>query len=99
MLEYDEKRNYARMDTNCKMTYKSPQSQSESDATCINLSGAGLLFSAAEALEPGIALEVCIKPENNVTPPMIAFIEVLRCSQCPSNRYEIAAAIKGIKAH
>lgn len=98
MLEYDEKRNYVRMDTNCEMTYKFPQSDQINNAKCINLSGAGLLFSAPERLEPGIALEVCIKPGNNITPSMTAFIEILRCSPCPNETYEIAAAIKGIKA-
>ena len=98
MLEYDEKRNYIRMDAHCRMTYKFPQSDEINDATCVNLSGAGLLFNASEALEPGIALEIRVIPENNITPPMKAFVEIVRCTPNQNDQYEIAAAIKGIKA-
>ena len=44
MLEQGEKRTYIRMETNCKMTYKFPESEQIHEATCINLSGAGILF-------------------------------------------------------
>lgn len=98
MLEYDEKRKYMRMDTHCKMTYKFPQAKQSHDATCLNLSGAGILFRAQESLEPGRALEICLTPETNVTPPMTAYIEIVRSSSCGSDQYEIAASIKGIKA-
>ncbi len=98
MLEYSEKRTYIRMETDCDMTYKFPQSDQTHHARCINLSGAGILFNTQEAIEPGLAVEVCVTPQNNVTPAMTAFIEISRCSPIENDQYEIAASIKGIKA-
>ena len=98
MLEYDEKREYIRMETHCKMTYKYVDSEQEHEALCLNLSGAGVLFHTSENIEAGKALEIRITPENSITPPMVAFIEVLRATPLgEQNCYEVAATLKGIK--
>lgn len=99
MLQHGEKRTYTRMETNCKMTYKFPESEQRHEATCINLSGAGILFKATDDIEVGRAVEICVMPENNITPSMTAFIEVTRSSPTEDKKYEIAASIKGIKAN
>jgi PilZ domain-containing protein len=100
MLEYDEKRSYIRMDVDCDITYKLADSANKKTGRCLSLSGAGLSFIAEDDLNPGIAMEVSVIPKNNVTPPMTAFIEVVRCTaQEEANSYEIAASIKSIKGN
>ncbi|MCX8048308.1 MAG: PilZ domain-containing protein [Methylohalobius sp.] len=98
MLENDaERRRFIRMQTGCKMTYRFPQSAEVFEATCQNLSGAGLLFTTSHPVEPGKALEIRIAPVNPVTPPLEAFVEVLRVGE-RDGEYEVAAVIKGIKS-
>ncbi len=99
MLEYDEKRNYIRMDVDCDITYKPTDSDTVKTGRCTSLSGAGLSFIAENAFTPGIAMEVCVLPKNSVTPPMTAYIEVVRCTAQDSTHYEIAATIQSIKGN
>jgi hypothetical protein len=44
-----------------------------------------------------LALEVSIVPKSNITPPMTAFIEVVRSTKRDDSQFEIAAVIKTIK--
>ncbi len=97
MLEHEERRRFIRMQTQCKMTFRFPQSDEEYSATCRNLSGAGVMFTADRPVEPGRALEIRIEPVNAVTPPLEAFVEVLRVEE-RDGEYAIAAEIKGIKS-
>lgn len=97
MLDFDEKRNFIRMETNCKMTFKFPDSEQVYEGICLNLSGAGVLFKADQDITLGRALESQIIPENKITPPLDAFVEVIRNTPIADGRYKIAAVIKGIK--
>lgn len=97
MLEYDEKRNYIRMEIDCDITYKLANSDELFRGRCSSLSGAGVSFFADQFFAPGIAMEVNIAPKSSVTPPMTAFIEVVRATKQEENQYEIAASIKSIK--
>lgn len=99
MVEFDEKRNFTRVNTDCQMTFKRVDSNQIYDATCINLSGAGILFESREDIEPGKALEISLKPENNITPTLNAFVEVVRTSRDNSGVFEVAASIRGIKGN
>lgn len=99
MLEHNEKRDFIRMDTNCKMKFKKPGAGSFSDGTCLDLSGAGIRFESSQEVEVGKALEICITPEREVTPPLEALIEVIRCEPLGETKWEIAASIKGIKGN
>ena len=97
MLEHGERRQFIRMQTECKMTCRLAQSDETFTATCHNLSGAGVFFSTDRAIEPGRALEIKICPANKVTPPLEALVEVLRVEE-KEDGYEVAAEIKGIKS-
>ena len=97
MIEYDEKRDFMRMDTNCSMTFNKPGSKKTSTGVCLDLSGAGLKFETDKEVETGKAFEVCITPEKDVTPPLEILIEVIRCEQIEDSKWQIAASIKGIK--
>jgi hypothetical protein len=97
MLEYDEKRDYIRMNVDCDVTYKLADSNETKIGRCTTLSGAGLSFIAEEPYENGLAMEVKVLPKNAVTPPMTAYIEVVRSSVMDDGSFEIAAAIKSLK--
>lgn len=97
MLEYDEKRNYIRMDVDCEIKFKLADSDETMIGRCTNLSGAGVSFTTDRPFDPGLAMEVSITPKNNITPPMTAFIEVVRCEKETDGQYQIAASIKSIK--
>jgi hypothetical protein len=97
MLEYDEKRNYIRMEIDCDITYKLADSDEIFHGRCSSISGAGVSFISDQLFAPGKAMEVNIVPKSSVTPPMAAFIEVVRATKQDDNHYEIAASIKSIK--
>lgn len=100
MSEYDEKRDYGRMDVDCGITYRLADSDIIQHARCTSISGAGLSFIAEQAVELGKAMEIRLFPGRSMTPPLVAFIETVRSSrQAVDGQYEIAAAIKGIKAN
>jgi len=44
-------------------------------------------------------MEINVLTKNALTPPMTAFIEVVRSSQNEDGSYEIAASIKSIKGN
>lgn len=97
MLEYDEKRDYIRMDVDCDITYKLANSETTKTGKCTSLSGAGVSFISESAYDVGLAMEINVLPKNSVTPPMTAFIEVVRCIPHADGSFEIAASIKSLK--
>lgn len=97
MLEYDEKRNYIRMEIDCDVTFKLADSDELYHGRCSSISGAGVSFIADRSFDPGKAMEINVIPKNTVTPSMTAFIEVIRSTQQGNGSYEIAATIKSIK--
>lgn len=99
MLTHDEKRDYIRMDVDCEITYKLADSDEVKVGRCNTLSGAGVSFISDQPFELGRALEVSIIPKTSITPPMTAYIEVVRSVRRDGNEYEIAATIKSIKGN
>ncbi len=97
MLEYDEKRDYIRMDVDCDITYKLADSDIIKKGRCTSLSGSGVSFIAEYSFDAGLAMEINVLPLNAVTPPMTAFIEVVRSIPQENGSFEIAATIKSIK--
>ena len=97
MLEYDEKRNYIRMEIDCDVTYRLAGSDELHYGRCSSISGAGVSFIADQFFDPGKAMEINVIPKNTVTPSMTAFIEVIRSTELDDGHYEVAATIKSIK--
>lgn len=97
MLDYDEKRDFIRMQAECKMSYRLAGEETYTEGNCLNISGSGILFKGPLALEPGRAAEIHLVPDNRITPPLTAYIEVVRCAPADDGEYDIAGAIKGIK--
>ncbi len=99
MLTYDEKRDYYRMDVDCEITYRPADSDQVKTGKCLNLSGAGVSFIADQGFDIGLAMEVSVLPKTSITPPMTAFVEVVRSVKHGNGSYEIAASIKSIKGN
>jgi PilZ domain len=99
MITHDEKRDYIRMDVDCAVTYKPANAAGAKQGRCCNISGAGVSFLADEPFEPGLAMEVSVLPKSSITPPMTAYVEVVRCAKQDDGQYEIAATIKSIKGN
>jgi hypothetical protein len=98
MRDYDEKRNFVRTPADCTMTYRLAGGDAWYEGRCLNLSGSGILFRAAAALPLGRAAEIRLVPEHRISPPLTAYIEVVRCERDDGGQYRIAGAIKGIKS-
>lgn len=97
-MEYDEKRDFVRVPAECKLSYRLAGSDACTDGACVNISGSGILFRGISPLEPGKAAEIRLIPDNRITPPLTAYIEVVRCHRGEDGRYDIGGAIKGIKS-
>ncbi|MGX2040542.1 PilZ domain-containing protein [Methylocaldum sp. MU1018] len=98
MLEYDEKRDFIRMQADCKMTFRLADTDVVYEGTCLNISGSGILFEAGVPVDLGKAVEIRLVPHNKITPSLTAYIEVIRCMETEPGRHRIAGEIKGIKS-
>lgn len=99
MREYDEKRDYIRMDIDCDVTYRLPGSEAVYQGRGTSISGAGVSFIADQNIQVGQAVEINVLPTKSLTPPMNAFIEVVRTTPNHDGTFEIAATIKSIKGN
>lgn len=97
MHEQHERRRYARMDISCRLSYKYPNASQEFRGDCANIGGAGIIFTGEAAIDPGLAIELNIPPDNPLKLSLRAFAEVLGCSRLASGNYEISCEIKGIR--
>ncbi len=79
MQEYREKRNYPRMTIDCPASFKVMDGEG-GGALVKNLSGGGLLICIDHAVATGSLLQIEVKPMNDLTPPMQAEVQVLRCT-------------------
>ena len=99
--EYDEKRDFIRIDINCGILFKrvdlaNPNAE-ELTGQVANLSGRGMMFISEVELEKDSTFEINIKPSNLLTPPLHANVKVVRVvKQRHADGYEIGAVIKEI---
>ena len=101
--EYDEKRDYIRIDINCGILFKQVESGStnligkELTGQVANLSGRGMMFISEVELEKDSTFEISITPSNLLTPALHANVKVVRVvKQRHADGYEIGAIIKEI---
>jgi hypothetical protein len=79
MLDYAEKRDFPRMCIDCATRYRVADSAQAVSCIAKDLSSSGLLLLTGEALPAGAQLNVEIRPGKNITPPLYAEAEVVRC--------------------
>ena len=99
--EYDEKRDFIRIDIDCEILFKKLNSdgvtQEESTGQVANLSGRGLMFISRDEIDKNNMLEININPSNVLTPSLHANVKVVRVvKQRHADGYEIGAVIKDI---
>ena len=97
MLDFEEKRHFTRSQTACRVRYRLAGSGAYHEGVCLNISGSGIWFQGGLPLEIGKAAELHLASENKITPPLTAYIEVVRCEEGEGG-YRIAGAIKGIRS-
>lgn len=96
MQEYDEKRHVTRIPTDCGMHFRYVGIDKVFEGQCVNISGTGILFRSNCEIPLGRALEIRTLPTCRSTPPVIAFVEVVRCVP-DYNGFRVAGLIRGIK--
>jgi len=96
--EYDEKRDFIRIDVNCEIEFKKLEPEEEvQTGQVLNLSGRGMMFVSDKEIEKNCILEVNIKPANTLTPDLHANVKVVRVvKQRHKDGFEIGAVIKDI---
>ncbi len=99
MLEYNEKRDFIRMNVECEVKFKLPGQTDTQTGICTSLSGSGMSLQSDQPFAVGLALEVILAPKTAITPPMHAFVEIVRCQATDDGRYDIGAVIKTIKGN
>lgn len=93
-IDYTEKRDYIRMQTDSRITYRLEGSQHCYEGRCVNLSAAGVLFLTDQRFAPGTRININITPQLSVVPPLDATIEVVRSQLHSSGSFAIAGQIK-----
>jgi hypothetical protein len=95
--EYDEKRDFIRLDVDCEIVFKATDSAEPETGRISNLSGRGMMFIAERELIKDSVIEVNIKPANILTPPLHANVKLVRViKQRHADGYEIGAVIQEI---
>lgn len=79
MLPHPDKRNFFRMDVECPARFRLEGSNETAGAIVKNLSGDGLLLWMDKEVQAGNLLSIVIVPGKNITPPLSAVVEVVRC--------------------
>ena len=97
-IDYEEKRDFRRMEIECRIAYCIPGSNTVLHGTGRNLSATGMLFNAEEPQAPGVLLEVSIEPGNPAVRAFRALIEVIRCRPVANGCYEIAGEIREFRS-
>ena len=97
MLNHNEKRDFIRMTVDCQVTYHEVGVNEVHTGNTKNLSGKGILFLAAREIPIGTVLDINVSPDNDVTPPLDAIVEVVRIEIIEPGMYEIGCLIKELK--
>lgn len=78
MVDSSDKRDFRRMTLDCRVVFRIAGESQKHDGSLINLSATGLRLSTNVLLKEGDVIEVHVKPENDITPPLDALAEIVR---------------------
>lgn len=93
MQDYSEKRDYPRMIVDCPARFHVTDGDG-GGAVVKNLSGGGLLMWIDREIGPGADLKIEIRPVNEITPPMKAELQVVRCTPVDGGEGSYAVACR-----
>ncbi len=94
--DYEEKRNFVRMNIETQITYKVKGSDGQSHhGTSDNLSATGLSMKTDYALEEGCEIELVMNPSGDRLPPFVAEGSVLRVEADDSapGQYQVSISL------
>ena len=95
--QYDEKRDYIRVDVDCAIMFRVRESDAEEYGKVANLSGRGMMFIASRELPKESIIEIRIQPDTGITPPLHAHVRVVRIAkQRRGDGFEIGAVIQDV---
>ena len=92
--DFAEKRSFYRMPVECQLEYTENGHPETRTGHVKNISGDGLLFHTDHAIGMGTEVDIIVKAGSNLTPPLHATIEVIRCHLSDDESFEIAATMK-----
>ena len=98
MVDSSDKRDFRRMMVDCKVAMKKLDSNEVLQGTVKNLSAIGILIVTDQPFHEGDELEINVKPEKTIVPPLYAIVEVLRVHAVEDRLYEIGCSIKEMKS-
>lgn len=93
MIDYSEKRDYIRMPMQCPVSIRDLSASDTDTAQLLDISASGVRFVSQRALDEGARLQLMVRPECAITPPLEAEIAVIRCREV-DNGFDIAASIE-----
>jgi len=99
LLNHDEKRDHVRMYVDCEISHRQADDNLVKKGKCKTLSATGLSFISNQAYALGRAVEISIPANTAISPPLTAFVEILRVVELPDGNYEIATSIRSIKGN
>ncbi len=97
MIDYKEKRDFYRMAMDCTAEYKVNGSGKKSKAVVKDLSSGGLLLWIKQEVKPGSQISIMLQPGSDITPPLNAKVEVIRCDPLANEEGTYAAACSMIE--
>ena len=92
MIDYSEKRDFIRMPVHCPVSIREMSRAQDEMAELLDLSASGVRFVSGRALDAGARLQMMVRPESPITPPLKAEISVIRCHEIDGG-FDIAASI------
>lgn len=92
MMEYKEKRDFQRMAIDSTAQFQVNGSGEMNEAVVKDLSSGGILLWIRQQVEPGSQLSILLQPGKDITPPLHAKAEVIRCDPVDEESDTFAAA-------
>ena len=93
MVDSSDKRDFRRMNVEIKAIFKINGQDEFFEGTVTDLSATGILLTTDISLSNGDELEVKVKPEKAVVPPLYARAKILRVDQLDGGKYQAGCKI------
>ena len=93
--DYQEKRNYIRMQMDVPASITVTHKGNVIQARCQDLSGNGMLIMSPEPFEDGTEFTIVIASTQPTLPPLEATVKTMRCIQ-RDDQYELGVIIEDI---
>jgi c-di-GMP-binding flagellar brake protein YcgR len=93
MVEFNERREYFRINVDCEIEYQLLNSDKVYKGRCTTLSGAGVSFVSNKLLKLDDELEMTIQSQHPATPPLRAHVRVVNVRSLEDKSFVISASM------